>query len=222
MALDANPRSRPGSLLLWIGLLVAVAVIGYLLGMIKNRVEPTIAREPSIEVRTDTREFESLHADLRELRDELTRAGPERDVRTPAGPQKDGDARLIAVLERLEAAIGRLDGAPVGTGSRPRDTALVERLDRELTLQNPGSSVEDGSDAVYAWMEERSKELTAQHALWSIDDVMATYGRPTHVESDNISITLRYEIRRMGEDRGVELRFQATSLRIVYVAVSYF
>src|SRR6185503_12811086 len=148
---DPVPRTRPGALALGSGLLIAVAVIGYLLGMIRNRAEPTIARETAIEVRADTRELEALHADLRALRDELARGGPERDVRTPAVKQEDTQARLLAVLERLEAAVGCLDAVQGRPVSRPRETALIERLDRELLPLNPESATDEGREQVYAW-----------------------------------------------------------------------
>ncbi len=221
-ASDANTRWRNASLVLGVGLLVAVAVIGYLLGTTASPVEPVIPREPMVGVAPDTRAMDTLHAEFRELRDELSRVRPERDVRTPAVPTLDTNERLIAVLERLEAAIGRLEPGQAQSASRPRDAALIGRLDRELALHQPVPAMEEGSGAIWEWMNDRSRELTAQHALWSVDDVIAAYGRPTHVESDNVSITLRYEIRRLDEDRGVELRFNAASLRIVYVTVSYF
>jgi hypothetical protein len=219
---DPIPRARPGALVLGLSLLSAVGVIGYLLGMIRDRAEPTIARETATLVRADSHELDALHADLRELRDELSRPMPSHhEARAPALARDDTNARLVAVLERLEAAIGRLEGGQGQPVSRARDTSLFASLNQEFVLRNPGTTIEDGSEEVYAWMDERSRELTAQHALWSIDEVMATYGRPTEVESDNVGITLRYEIRRLAEDRGVEVRFNATSLRIVYVTVSY-
>lgn len=194
-------------------------MIGYLLGMIRNRAEPTIAREPLLEVRTDMRELEALQADLRELRDELTRAKPERDTRTPAVPTSDDDARLIAMLERLEAAIARLDG---GAGRPPPnglEIGLLARLDREVSLLMPGVVGEDGQEALGTWMEQRSKELTAQHLLWTLDEVITTYGRPTQVDSDFDRIALHYDVRKLAEDFTVDVSFVTYSLRVIKVHV---
>jgi hypothetical protein len=221
-AAPVTPRRRVSSLVIGIALIVAVGVLAYMLGAARAHNEPSVLREQAVAAPASyAGDLAGMRADLRDLRDQLLSAVPRPDLRTPAVPVSDTDAKLLAAIERLEAAISRLDpgfGRPV---SQPHDPDVLARLGAELRSLNPGPKDSEGNDPLFDWMNQHGKELTARHLLWTLDEVLAAYGPPTSVETGATDITLHYDIRQLADERIMEVQFRAKSLRIVDACVTW-
>jgi hypothetical protein len=221
---EATPRRRPGSTLLGFGLVLATGVIGYLLGSQRTPADAHLANlSPASSQSPGAKEFEELRSELRELRDQLQqRDAPVGGGRVPAGTPDDRLSRLLSAIEKLDAQTSRLEGGGVQAAKQPPNPQLLPSLavEAKASLLRP-SEQDDSSTAFNDWSEARSKELHEVHLLWTIDDIVAAYGRPSKVEEVSGQLVLRYDIVPLDNEREAEIAFWTLATRVIHTSVSW-
>ncbi len=222
-ASDTDSRQRPWVFVLGFASLIAAGVVGYLTGSSPSKPDRVLVPEATPRSPAEYgRDIADLQAELRGLREDLQHSVSVRDVRTPAHPTNVNDATLLAAIERLELSVARLEGSKSRSPIRADDPALVARLGQELDrLSHEPPPGDDPSDVLIEWINARTDDLTSQHLLWTIDDVLAAYGRPTSAEGSQGEVVLHYDVRPWDPKRFVELQFTTSSSRVMYATVTW-
>jgi hypothetical protein len=215
-------RARPGSIVLGAALMLAVGVTAYLLGAVHARNEPALVPQQAVDAPVHSvDDIAAMRSDLRDLREQFLSAAPRPDLRTPAVPGSEGDAKLIAAIERLEAAISRLDhGTGGGVSTHPYGTELVG-LGQELDQLDIVPRSDDAVQPFWDWAEKRVPDLSSKYLLWSVDQVISACGRPARVETSGDQIYLEYDVGRERDGHVGEVHFITTSLRVVQVELNW-
>ena len=174
-----------GVLLLLAG--AVLGVVGTLVARPARLPEPAEDRSSAAD---PSRELEALRADVRALRELIER---QRALPTPATgeasrPLSEPPDALAAQLELLRAELEALSDR-IDTQSAESRTALAD-LQAQLETAASGPEPMPASlpdkpldlqsfDRINGRPED---ELTDEHLLWTYDQVLQTYGRPTRIQ----------------------------------------
>jgi hypothetical protein len=196
--------------------LVVVALIaGLALGFVAGRATVAVAAAPVEPLAAETGGVENT---LREVRSEL--AALRDGLRAPtSGSERAGAAPPSprGPVDELERRIAQLETQRAEPATPARTTTVTAR--GFPTLEHLWSALDAGSVvpvSVQGRAPSLSDALAREHLLWTVEQVVATYGVPTSVH-DGDGLTLVY--RREGAKPGSveQLQFRVADGRVYHV-----
>jgi hypothetical protein len=228
MSSPTNP-SRPvlvAGFLLGIAIGGACVAVGFWLG--RSAPGPTperIALSP--EPPRANANPEDLVDEIRRLHEAIDRLVISPPVASPsersvAASPTNGIAELKRSIDELRLVTARTtSNSTASSNSTPRlpRSDLMPRLARELAARPENFEDDDALIKSWRhWFDDKSAQLTQSHLLWTLDDVLAEYGRPRTASPQSSGIYLEYSLG-VSDSRDLFLSFTLASGRVVQVQV---
>lgn len=142
--------------------------------------------------------------------------------RSVVGQPTNAIAELQHSIDELRLLTARTTSSSTASPNsppRPPHSDLMPRLARELAAR-PENFADDNAtlERWSNWFNEKSEQLTKSHLLWTLDDVLAEYGRPRTASPMNSGIHLEYSLD-VSDSRELFMGITLASGRVVEVQV---
>lgn len=169
-------------------LVLAGAALGFFVGRWTTGSPQDPTAPPSAPANQD---LAPILAELRKLNETLSIQSHGSDPASTPGPNREPATPRSDTTDRFEAAVERLDQILKGAESRlGRGQATIEGLKGEGY-----PSLDAMFQRAESLKETFGDELRARHILWSVEDVVERYGKPSTINSPNNCVYLLYTRR---------------------------